>query len=94
MKEILPFKIWNNGNILIANYLYINCSSDNLIDNAKIYFQLNSKIDNKPGNIVYTGNLELSGEDYNLYINNDYVWNWTAFTLGLTFADDENPGQN
>lgn len=86
MKEIQPITTWLNGQTIVANYMSLNCTSDNLIDTATFNYTLFSNVNDVVSSIT-SGTLTMTKPDYETdWNNNDEAWNWAAKTLNLTFA--------
>lgn len=60
MKQIQPLNIWRSGKTVIAQFLKINISFDNLLDTAYLNYFLFSDTENQ----IFTGTISITGEDY------------------------------
>jgi hypothetical protein len=87
MKKIQPFNFWKNGKTLTANYFYLICSNDNLQTTAIFTYNFYNEINGNPGNIIESGNITMSGNDYIGYNTNQYAINWAANILGVTIIN-------
>jgi hypothetical protein len=84
MKEIQPFTLWVNGKSVIAYYMALICNNDNLLNEAVFYWAFYDVADNKPGNKLTDGNIIMVSPDYELWITNEFAFNWAANQLGVT----------
>lgn len=90
MKNIEPIQIWTNGQNKTASILDSYGIGFTLGVQARIYYALYVKNeDGSMGEQVAQGNLDLAGEDYQLWGEDDnYVWEWSAGQLNLTIIGD------
>jgi hypothetical protein len=76
--------IWNNGIEKEAIYLDAISIQDNLETEAKFFYQL---LDENYNTLI-AGNISIVGDDYLLWLRNDFstnwVMNWIATQLNLT----------
>jgi hypothetical protein len=76
--------IWNNGVEKEAIYLDAVSIQDNLETEAKFYYQL---LDENYNTLI-AGNISILGDDYLLWLRNDFstnwIMNWIASQLNLT----------
>jgi hypothetical protein len=78
MRNIQPITIWKDGENKQADSLELFAANDNLINSVVFYYALYSE-----GQNLISGNLILSGTEYDLWQDNEYAWNWVATKLGL-----------
>jgi hypothetical protein len=90
MVQIEPIQIWINGQNKTASIFDCYGIGFTLGVQAKIYYALYVKNeDGSMGEQVAQGNLDLAGEDYQLWGDDDnYVWEWGAGKLNLTIIGD------
>jgi len=85
MKYIQPIPIWNDGKIENANILNVYVIHDNLNDSATFFYSLLSgSIDAIP-NLLATGNITMTPEDYAAWVDDPTLYAWISKTLNLTF---------
>jgi len=81
---IHPTFIWTNGIEKEAIYLNAESIQDNLETEARFYYTL---LDENYTTLI-TGNISIVGDDYLLWLSNDFstnwVMNWIASKLNLT----------
>ena len=53
--------------------------NDNAINTGTIYYELRTS----DGDVFKRGNLLLTGEDYDAYSTNEYLYNWVAVKLAV-----------
>ena len=53
--------------------------NDNAVNTGTIYYELRTE----GGDVFKRGNLMLTGEDYDGYSTNEYLYNWVALKLSL-----------
>lgn len=83
MKKIQPLNIWQSGKTVIANFLKINISSDNLIDTAYLNYFLYSELENE----IFTGTITIEGTDYKEWDGSiDSTYNWAANKFNVQLA--------
>lgn len=82
MKEISPvvFPL----NLGTATILNAYCINDNLKDSATFYYSLLSETETQ----LQQGNLTMTGEDYKLWVTNDYAYDFVASKLDVTIVGD------
>jgi hypothetical protein len=89
-KAINPVSIWSNGKSENANLFSMISISDNLLDTASFYYQLlASDTTVEPATQVQLaqGNLTLGPDEYPTWDgSNDWIMNWGATQLNLTFV--------
>ena len=89
MKLITEVSIWDNGKIKKASIL--NAYAINLVlnESATFYYALYSQTkDGLQGDMLASGNLSMTGEDYDNWISDDYVWEFLAKSLNLVIKGD------
>lgn len=88
MKQIQPVGIWVNGQLINANYFQLLCTNDNLTNTATFYFRLYANQLDQNGNILSSGELTMTDQDYIDYSSspdsNTFAYNWGASKLNLT----------
>jgi hypothetical protein len=89
-KAINPVSIWTNGKSQNANVFSMISISDNLLDTASFYYQLLAvdATQEQPTQVqLAQGNLTLGPDEYPTWDgSNDWIMNWGAIQLNLTFA--------
>jgi hypothetical protein len=82
MKQIEPvvFPL----NLGTATILNAYCINDNLSDSAIFYYALLSETQSQ----LQQGNLTMTGQDYTLWVTNDYAYNWVATQIDVTIVGD------
>ena len=89
-KAINPVSIWTNGKSEDANVFSLVSISDNLLDTASFYYQLidDDSTEEPPTQMqLAQGNLTLGPTEYPQWDgSNDWIMNWAAAQLNLTFA--------
>jgi hypothetical protein len=89
MKLITEVSIWDNGKIKKASIL--NAYAINLVlnESATFYYALYSQTkDGLQGDMLASGNLSMTGEDYDNWISDDYIWEFLAKSLNLVIKGD------
>ena len=89
MKLITEVSIWDNGKIKKASIL--NAYAVNLVlnESATFYYALYSQTkDGLQGDMLASGNLSMTGDDYNNWTSDEYVWKFIAKSLNLVIAGD------
>ena len=82
MKQISPVVFpLNLGTAVILNAYCIN---DNLSTSATFYYALLSETQSQ----LQQGNLTMTGQDYALWVTNDYAYNWVATQIDVTIVGD------
>jgi hypothetical protein len=87
MKTISPITTWNNGKSVQATILNSYATNVNLGYSADFYYGL---LDENLA-IVTTGNLTMTGEDYQKWSQDSYAWDYIASSLNLTITGDYVP---
>lgn len=90
MKEIVPFSIYVNGQMMQVNFLSLACVNDNLINTAifnyGLYYMDKSSQFQIP-TALNQGQLTMTGTEYdNDWNTNDEAWNWAAKQMNVTFV--------
>lgn len=90
MKQIQPVMVWSNGQEVEATILNAYVLSDNLSSRAVFYYGIgNEQYVLAPVlNILATGQLTMTGQDYLNWQTNQYAWDWVASQLNLTIIGD------
>jgi hypothetical protein len=89
MKLITEVSIWDNGKIKKASIL--NAYAINLIlnESATFYYSLSTlNADGSQGEILASGNLSMTGDDYLNWTSDDGVWKFIADKLNLVILGD------
>ena len=76
-------------NLGTATILNAYCINDNLSDSATFYYALLSETQSQ----LQQGNLTMTGQDYALWVTNDYAYNWVATQIDVTIIGDYVPTQ-
>lgn len=79
MKTISPVPVWKDGANVNATTFRLYVVHNNLTDIAQFYYELLAA-----GSPVASGNLTMTGTEYDDYNGNAYAWDWAADLLGLT----------
>ena len=89
-KAIEPVSIWTNGTSQNANLFSMISISDNLLDSATFYYQLldsDTTTEQPTETQLAQGNLTLGPTEYPTWDgSNDWIMNWAATQLNLTFV--------
>lgn len=91
MKNISPIQIWTNGQNKTAQVLDARIINDDLATSCTFYYELREAFtpatDNTPeqlGNVLATGNVYMSGEDYKNWDNsNDSAYQFIAEQINV-----------
>jgi hypothetical protein len=93
MKQIQPVSIWIDGENKIGQYFQVIGISDNYENTANNNWQIFIKVTidgiDQPGEVISSGNLSISGQDYIDWGNvpassvNTWIYNWSAQQLNL-----------
>lgn len=99
MAKIESQTIWKDGKTYEANELSVSIVSDNLSNSATFYYRLSESpvevkdaegavVSYSPGATIAEGNVNISGEDYQLWGDsgdvNGEAYSYVATKLGLT----------
>lgn len=84
MKQIEKVSIWDNGKTLNAEILNAYAVNVTLGVSATFYYSLMS--DSKQ--TLATGNLTMSGDDYEKWAVDSYAWDFIAEKLNLVIIGD------
>lgn len=88
--KIQPIQIWKNGSLKEATSFNCYVVSDNLRDSASFNYSLHSESESPMlGDSVATGQIYMTGDDYQAWQTNEYAWQWAAQKLGLTLIEEE-----
>jgi len=91
-KTITPITTWYNGGEVQAKVFYLQCTGDNLSNQATFNYSLYTL--NENDYLQYTvsqGYLTMSGADYTAWATNDYAFEWAATQLHITITGDYTP---
>lgn len=88
-KQISPVNVWVNGQVKVAEYLDSYGIGVTLGVSARFYYSLSTKVVDaegveSPGEQVTSGNLDMVGQDYQDWQQDEYAWEWVAEQLNLT----------
>ena len=89
MKTIEPVLTWENGQTVEAKILNAYAVNVTLGKSATFYYQLLSET--AEGNVglqVAQGNLNMTGEAYQEWNQDEFAWEWVAAQLNLTITGD------
>jgi len=92
MKTIQPISIWINGSVKQAKIL--NAYGTNVIlgTSATFYYSLSAETnEGVVGERLVQGNLDMTGQDYQNWNNDDVAWDFVAEQLNLTITGDYVP---
>jgi hypothetical protein len=87
MKNIKPITAWVKGEIVTATVFNLRPIYGELFQFTNFYYQL---LDNNLA-VVADGNLNLEGQDYQAWGDDDYPYVWAAKQLNLTITGDYVP---
>lgn len=87
-KKISPVSVWVNGQVKVAEYLDAYGVGFTLGVNAKFFYSLSTKIVDaegieSSGEQVTSGNLDMVGQDYQDWQQDEFAWDWVANQLNL-----------
>jgi hypothetical protein len=92
MKTIEAVSIWDNGQTVEATILNAYAVNVTLGTSATFYYQLLSQTTGgNVGQQVAQGNLNMSGEAYQEWDQDEFAWEWVAEQLNLTITGDYAP---
>lgn len=94
MKTISPIKVWFNGQEVSVSVLNALCTRDNLVNLAIFEYQLLQVIPVNNTEVVspiVSGQLNMSGADYDSWETNEYAYDWVAQQLNLTITGEYIP---
>jgi hypothetical protein len=91
MKQISPLSIWVNGETKSAEYLNAVCINLQLGTSAVFNYQLyasnevevDGEMVSQVGELLTSGNLDMSGDDYATWTTDDVAWDWIASKLNV-----------
>ena len=89
MKNIQAIPMWDNGvskeGKILSTYA-INVSLDH---SATFWYGIFAETeDGGQGELLAQGNLSMTTEEYELWENDEYAWDWVAGKLNLTILGD------
>ena len=89
MKKIEAVSIWDNGTVQQATILNAYAVDVTLNTSATFYYYLMSETtEGNVGTQLAQGNLTMTGEDYVLWKEDKYAWDFVAKQLNLTITGD------
>lgn len=88
MKTIQPISIWDNGELKQATVLDAYSSTVILGRSATFYYSLHTTDGGNINGMLTQGNLEMTGDDYQAWIEDQYAWDWVAAKLKLVITGD------
>jgi hypothetical protein len=92
MKTIVSTPIWDNGQTVEAKILNAYAVNVTLGTSATFYYSLLSETaEGNVGQQVAQGNLNMSGEAYQEWNQDEFAWEWVAEQLNLTITGDYAP---
>ena len=88
MKQIEPVQIWTNGVSKTAEFLDAVGIQVTLGVSARFWWGLYTKVNDAEGNevageCIATGNLDMTGQDYQDWQQDIFAWDWIAQQLNL-----------
>lgn len=105
--RIQPIKIWKDGREYTASMMNVYGTHDNFKTTATVFYGLYESVDVEPteeksgmpvlapGTLLSSGNIEISGEDYQTWGDtgdvNAEIFAYVAGKLGLTIVKDPEP---
>ena len=95
MKTFEPVKVCNYGKEVDATIFNMICMNDNLKDSAAFNYQLmidggNQYMPIMTSSLV-SGQLIMTGSDYDAWDTNDYAYDWAAKQLNLVITGEYVP---
>jgi predicted phage tail protein len=89
MKLIEEVSIWDNGKIKKASILNAYAINFVLNESATFYYSLSTlNADGSQGEILASGNLSMTGDDYKNWASDEYVWKFISKSLNLVITGD------
>jgi hypothetical protein len=89
MKTIQAVSIWDNGQTVEAKILNAYAVNVTLGTSATFYYSLLSETaEGYVGQQVAQGNLNMTGEAYQEWNQDEFAWEWVAAQLNLTITGD------
>lgn len=88
MKTIQPISIWDNGELKQATVLNAYSSTVILGQSATFYYSLHTTDGGHINGMLAQGNLDMTGEDYQKWIEDEYAWDFVAAKLKLVITGD------
>lgn len=88
-QKISPVNVWVNGEVKVAEFLDAYGIQLTLGVSSRFYYSLSTKVVDaegveSPGELVTSGNLDMVGEDYQSWEQDEFAWDWVAGKLNLT----------
>lgn len=89
MPQIQPFSLWTDKGTKTAEFLEVRGAGDDYETTASNYYALCTLVigeegETLPGEIVASGNVPISAEDYALWDgSNEWIIQWVASKLGV-----------
>lgn len=88
-KQISPVNVWVNGEVKVAEYLDAYGIQLTLGVSSRFFYSLYTKVVDAegvetPGQVVTSGNLDMTGADYQAWEQDEFAWDWVASQLNLT----------
>ena len=97
-KTIAPITTWYNGAEVEASVFYLQCTGDNLSNQATFNYSLYTTTEPTTGEengylqfTVSQGYVTMTGDDYAAWATNDYAFEWAATQLHITITGDYTP---
>ena len=87
MKTIQPIHTWVKGQSVTATIFNLRPIYGELFKSADFYYEL---LDNNMAQVAQ-GNLNLSGDEYEEWVDDNYPYEWAARKLNLTITGDYVP---
>lgn len=87
-KQIQSVNVWINGQVKVAEYLDSYGIGFTLNVSARFFYSLSTKVVDaegveSPGEQVTSGNLDMVGQDYQDWQQDEFAWDWVASQLNL-----------
>lgn len=91
MKTIQSVQIWDNGKIKTAAVLNAYAINVILNQSATFYYSLYDLKENVIDNSIVNGNVYMGPEEYALWDQDEFAWDFIAKSLNLTITGDYIP---
>lgn len=89
MKTIQSIPMWVNGENKSATLLNTYAVNVALNKSATFWYGISAKTeDGNQGELLAQGNLSMTAEEYDLWEDDNYAWEWVAGKLNLTITGD------
>lgn len=95
MKKIQDVPIWYNGQIVNAKWINVSVNMLILGESAGVLYELFANLHNEeldtdsPAERIQYGRLEMIGEDYTNWGDNDeYVWDWVCSKINVVLDNN------